>query len=216
MPKKPLTTITPREGLSRRLDVNALISASAEIIDREGIGALTLTVLARALGVKPPSLYAHMHSLDDLQQKVAVFGLQELERAILQAGFGKSGENAVRSLCFAYRDFAHSRPGVYAASYLWLKPDTAEVRETTKRFGEVVMQIMEPLFVGLSRADRVHRLRIIRVALHGMVGLEQAHAFWEPVEVDKTFEHMLDMLIDMATARRPPKRRLPDGLKTVV
>ena len=202
VPKMHLTKIAPREGLSRRLDADALVLVSAEIIDCDGLNALTLKVLAQALGVKPPSLYAHVESLANLQQKIAVFGLQELERTILLAGFGKSGENAVRALCFSYRDFALSRPGVYAASYQWVKLDNAEVRETTSRLSEIVMQIMEPLFVGLERAERVHRLRIIRIALHGFVGLEQANAFWEPVDVNQTFSHMLAMLMAMAGAEK--------------
>ena len=201
MLKKPLT-VKPREGLSRRLNASALVSAASEIIDRDGIGALTLTVLANSLDVKPPSLYAHVQSLDDLQQKIAVFGLQELERAILHSGFGKSGEKAVRALCSAYRDFAHRRPGLYAASYLWVKLDNSEVREMTTRLADVVMQILEPLFVGLDRPDRIHRLRIIRIALHGIISLEQSHAFWEPVDLNQTFDHMLDMLLAMASTKK--------------
>lgn len=172
---------------------------AAELADRDGINALSFTALAKALGVKPPSLYAHVSNFAELRQKIVVFGLNELEREIMRAGFGRSGTEALREVCAAYRAFALRRPGVYAATTLWPSPENAEVREATTRFNDLAMQIMEPLFHGLDRPERVHRLRIIRSALHGIASLEQAQAFWDPVDVDKTFEHMVDMLIDMTT-----------------
>jgi AcrR family transcriptional regulator len=55
----------PRVGL----DSAAVVSAAAELIERRGFEALTLSALASELGVKPPSLYAHVGGLDDLRRR---------------------------------------------------------------------------------------------------------------------------------------------------
>ncbi len=43
-------------------------------------------------------------------------GLAELERGVTRATLGKSGPDAVRALCHAYRAFARHNPGLYAAT----------------------------------------------------------------------------------------------------
>ncbi|MGZ3638658.1 MAG: TetR family transcriptional regulator, partial [Ktedonobacterales bacterium] len=52
--------------MSRRvgLDQEAVIQAAADLVDAEGLDALSLARLAEKLGVRTPSLYNHISSLD--------------------------------------------------------------------------------------------------------------------------------------------------------
>src|SRR3954453_23222548 len=52
----------PRAPLSR----DVIFRAGLELVDQEGIGALTMRRLTRALGVAPMSLYTHVPNKEDL------------------------------------------------------------------------------------------------------------------------------------------------------
>ena len=197
----PSPKLSPRQGNSRRLDVALVLTAAAQLVDRDGPEALTLTSLANELGIKPPSLYAHVESLAALRKQTAVLGLEELERALLRAGFAKTAEAALHAMFRAYREFGLKRPGLYATTYLWTGPENPKALEISSRIGSAVMQALDPLFDGLEKEERIHRLRIMRVALHGFTSLESAKAFWEPTDLGDTFQHLLNSLEAIAKAR---------------
>ena len=56
----------PRQGLDRA----AVVAAAVKLADKKGYGELTLGNLARKLDIKPPSLYKHVKSLEDLQDAI--------------------------------------------------------------------------------------------------------------------------------------------------
>ena len=60
----------PRAGLNSA----AVVEAAARLADSEGLAAVTLAHLAEQLGVRPPSLYAHVASLEDLRRRLAARG----------------------------------------------------------------------------------------------------------------------------------------------
>ena len=53
-----------------RLDKNAVVQAAVEILNAEGVQALTLSRLAEELGIQTPSLYNHVDGLAGLQQEL--------------------------------------------------------------------------------------------------------------------------------------------------
>ncbi|MGR6998488.1 hypothetical protein ACU686_10985 [Yinghuangia aomiensis] len=61
-----------------RLDRTAVITAAARLADAEGVGALTLSRLARALDRHVASLYTHVEGIDGLYRDVALLTQREL------------------------------------------------------------------------------------------------------------------------------------------
>ncbi|MGI8712393.1 MAG: TetR family transcriptional regulator, partial [Solirubrobacteraceae bacterium] len=55
----------PRAGL----DAEAVVTAAARLADAEGLECLTLARLAQRLGVRSPSLYAHVDGLEELRAR---------------------------------------------------------------------------------------------------------------------------------------------------
>ncbi|MGZ3714794.1 MAG: TetR family transcriptional regulator, partial [Ktedonobacterales bacterium] len=53
------------------LDQEAVIQAAADLVDAEGMDALSLARLAETLGVRTPSLYNHISSLDGVRHALA-------------------------------------------------------------------------------------------------------------------------------------------------
>jgi AcrR family transcriptional regulator len=200
MPQEPLNSVPARLGRGRRLDRDALILAAAELTDRDGPEALTLAALATALGVKPPSLYAHISGLKELKTAVAALGLEELEDAVARSSIGKSGADAVKALCWAYRHFAERRPGVYLATVMWTPHDDPAVQAAGRALKETVLKILPRSKARTKFAEQIHLLRIFRITLHGYVALKMANAFGEPVDPDKTFERIIAQLTALANA----------------
>lgn len=179
----------PRAGLTPEL----VVARAGELADRDGYDALTLATLAGLLGIKVPSLYKHVTSLADLQRRLRVAGLRELDDHLRSAAVGRSGTEALLAVGRAYRRYAREHPGHYAAGLR--APDAAdseEVAPVAGRLFELVLAVMRGY--GLEGDDALHAVRGVRAALHGFVALEQAGGFGLPQDVDTSFEHLLTTL----------------------
>ena len=102
----------PRAGLSRR----AVVTAAAQLADEAGWDRLTLAAVAGRLGVRLPSLYKHIPSLDGLRRDVAVLAVTELGQALSAVAVGRAGPDALRAVAAAYRGYGQRHPGRYAAT----------------------------------------------------------------------------------------------------
>ena len=99
----------PRAGLS----TSAVVDAAVDLVDEKGWAALTLAAVASRTGVAAPSLYKHVRNLEALQQKVSARATAELAQALTRSVAGRSGEEALRCLADAFRDYALAHPGRY-------------------------------------------------------------------------------------------------------
>lgn len=72
---------TRRKPRERTLSQAAIVDAALEIVDRDGLDALTMRAVAHALGTGPASLYAHVASKEQLIELL-------VERVIGEVEFG--------------------------------------------------------------------------------------------------------------------------------
>lgn len=79
----------------------------ADLLDREGWDALTINALAAQLGTKGPSLYNHVHSLDDLRRTVRMRVIDDILQMLSTVGAGRTRDDAVMAMASAYRSYAH-------------------------------------------------------------------------------------------------------------
>jgi AcrR family transcriptional regulator len=167
----------------------AIVARAAAIADAEGISAVTLARLAVELGVRPPSLYKHIESLDAIERALAVRGLQEANRRVQAATVGKSRDVALASLARAYRDFARDHPGLYAASQR--KPRAGE--NDVAREAETLIGTLQAALggYGLTGADATHAQRGLRAIIHGFVSLEAAGAFRLKADAGETLDRLV-------------------------
>jgi AcrR family transcriptional regulator len=176
----------PRAGL----DADAVVAAAAGLADADGLAQLTLARLAAALGVRSPSLYAHIDGLPDLRARLATRGAWELAAALQRAAAGRARLEALRAVATAYRRYALAHPGTYAA--MQAPSGGAEAQAAA---GAVVNLILAVLAgYGLAGDDAIHATRVVRSALHGFVSLEREGGFQIPVALDETYERLIRML----------------------
>jgi AcrR family transcriptional regulator len=168
-----------------------VVAAAAEVADEVGWDRLTLAAVADRLGVRLPSLYKHVSSLDGLRQGVATLAVGELAGAVTAAAVGKSGGDALQAFARAYREYARAHPGRYAATLRAPEPGALAHTAAADRLLRVVFAVLAGF--GIADDDAVHVTRALRAALHGFVALEQAGGFGMPEDVDESFRRLLGL-----------------------
>lgn len=177
------------------LDVQSVIQAAADLADQEGIEEMTLAMLASRLGIRTPTLYHYVNGLDGLRQNLALQGKRELARVIGIAIMGRSGSDAVEAMAIAYRAFAHTHPGLYAAAQRASMPEDTAMREAEAEVVGIVLRVVAP-----SEAERdasIHMVRLLRSILHGFVSLEMNGGFGLPQDIDETFRRLVLTMIQI-------------------
>lgn len=173
----------PRAGL----DAAAVVEAAAEIADADGLAAVTLSSVAVRLGVKPPSLYAHVAGLPDLRRRLAVLATEQLADALTPAVAGRAHGDALRAAGRAYRRWALAHPGRHAAIQFVLLPG----EPAAERAVGLMVSVMNGY--ALEGEEAIHAVRGLRAAIHGFVTLEAGGGFGIPLSTDDSFEWLLDL-----------------------
>jgi AcrR family transcriptional regulator len=179
--------LAPRAGL----DKEKVLAAAAEIVDRDGAGGLTVGALAAQLGVRPPSLYNHMESLEQLQQVLAARALGELAACMRGAATGRAGAEALRAVAAAYRGYVLAHPGLYGLTVRVRPLDEAYVAASDETV-KVVLAVLRGY--QLSEKDAVHAARSLRSAVHGFASLEAAGGFGMPFDVAESFDWLINVM----------------------
>lgn len=171
------------------------------MVDADGAAALTLSGLAKHLGVAPPSLYNHVDGLDELRRAVALRAIGELAAALRTAVMGRSGPDALRSAAAAFRAYAVTHPGRYALTTR-AAPEDAEYAAASMEPVEPVLAVLRGY--ALEGDEAIHAARMLRAALHGFVALELTGGFGLDVDVDESFAWLVDGLADALSSARVP------------
>ena len=180
--------------MRKRLTRQTTIDGAIAYADEHGIDALSISALARHLGVAAPSLYVHLPGgLRDLRIALSVKGHRDLADRCRRAATGRSGADALRALAHAQRAYAQEHPALYAATSFAVDGYDDEVRVAADEAAAVTADV---LAVGsLTGAARVHAARGIRSAVQGFCALESAGLFALRVSVDESFAWLVDALV---------------------
>ena len=170
----------------------AVVSVAVELVDEHGPRGLTLAAVARRTGVATPSLYKHVRSVESLQQKVSARVTAELANALSTAVAGRSGQDAVRSLAHAYRDYALSHPGRYPLTQR--VPDAQDPEHLAAAELAVQTVVAALRGYGMGGDEAIDATRVARSALHGFVSLEIDGGFGLPQDVGRSFERLVSAL----------------------
>jgi AcrR family transcriptional regulator len=175
----------PRAGLS----TDKVVAEAAALADELGYDKLTLAAVAERLGVRLPSLYKHVASLDALRQGVAALATRELAEAITAAAVGRAGGEALRAIADAYRGYGRAHPGRYAATVR--APGPADADHSTA--AEAVLRVVFAVLGGyhITGEDAIDATRALRAALHGFITLEAAGGFGIPRDIDRSYDRFV-------------------------
>jgi AcrR family transcriptional regulator len=96
-------TLTPR--------AREIVNAARELLEEEGLDALSMRRLAERLGIRAPSIYKHLPDKQAVEHAVISVGFEEL--AVLFETAVTGSDDPVVAIAHAYRDFARRHPHLY-------------------------------------------------------------------------------------------------------
>jgi AcrR family transcriptional regulator len=167
-------------------------AAAADLADEVGLQELTLSTLARRLGVALPSLYTHVRSLQDLRVRVSTLATAEMADQIADAIAGRSHRDALSAFANAFRDFARAHPGRYAATQRQLTADDLSASDGHARVVRMVYQVFRAY--DLVEPDLTDAVRFVRSLVHGFVALEASGGFQDPRAIEQSWHRAVDAL----------------------
>lgn len=176
------------------LDKDIILKTAADLADAEGIANVTLKALAEKLGVKPPSLYKHINGLEELNKALMLYGWKSLEKKVTRAAVGKSKEDAIRAIFYAYRDYVKEHPGVFEAMQWYNMYQSEENLQATEEIVAVLFQVLSAY--DLQEEQKVHIVRMFRVFLQGFLMVEIHGGFGNLVSITESFDFSLEILLN--------------------
>jgi AcrR family transcriptional regulator len=172
-----------------KLSRDTIVNAALTFLDREGWDALTINALATQLGTKGPSLYNHVHSLDDLRRTVRMRVIGDIIGMLNTVGDGRTRDDAVVAMASAYRSYAHHHPGRYSAfTRMPLGGDDPEYTEATRAAAGPVIAVLTSY--GLDGDNAFFAALEFWSALHGFVLLEMTGVM-DDIDTDAVFTDMV-------------------------
>ncbi len=178
----------PRTGL----DFDSVVQAAVALADSEGLENLTIAKLASFLGIKAPSVYNHIRSLDGVKDHLATQGLLSLLDRSRDAVAGVAGQDALEALGHSQRRFAKEHPGLWAATQLPVAGWSEALQTAADAYLTLVLAVLRGY--GATGEAAIHATRFIRASLRGFIDLELGGGFGLPEDVDASFSTLLNML----------------------
>jgi AcrR family transcriptional regulator len=170
-----------------------LVGEAAALADERGLDFVTLANLAQRLNVRAPSLYNHIESAEELQNRLTLFALRALRDDIARAAIGKNGAAGIMAIANAYRAFAKDHPGMYSATVRAPRPNDVAPHEIAGEILDIVRAILGPF--DLDEDTAIHAIRGFRSIVHGFVSLEAGHAFGLSQSIDESFQVIMQSYI---------------------
>ena len=200
----------------KRLDREQVLSTAEAVIDRDGWPELTMSALARELGVAVPSLYRHVRSLEALRGEIQCRTIRALGVSLERKAMGRSGETAMRAwfadmntssgmraLATTFRRFALEHP--YRYELAMREPvDRVAFEQASLEAGAALTAVIRSY--GIEDASFEPHLSAF-AALHGVVVLESVGFFPSPPIADAVFNRVLDSILELLAAAAPGEAR---------
>lgn len=176
------------------LDKAAIIDAAAKMADKNGMAKVSLKALAAKLGIKPPSLYKHFSGgLDELNKELMLYGYRSLEREITKAAIGKAKDEAIFSICYAYRNFVSEHKGLFEAMQRYNMYQSEEHLQASEGIIAILFQVLEGY--GLRDEQKVHIVRMLRGFLQGFTSIECHGGYGHPASRNDTFDFAIKTIL---------------------
>lgn len=188
----PFASDEGRQG-SARLTPDYVVDAAAKLAEKHGLDSVSLTRVAKILGVQQPALYRHVEGIEALWRALAMRVQQSLHALTVQAAIGRSRDEAICAVAAAWRRYVASNPGIYSSTTRVVVAEDEDLQRST----DETVRLLALALRGYALTKETSPLvaECIRSALHGFCLLEKDDAHPGPHDVDETFGRLVNLLI---------------------
>jgi AcrR family transcriptional regulator len=173
-----------------RTSTEAVVAAGRAVLERDGLEALTMQAVARAVGVRAPSLYKRVASRNALVGLIVETAALELAAEIDGVVEGDDAARDLRALAVAFRDFARRNPATYP---LLFDPRQAKTSVAVRDRSVAAVRRVAGRLAGPER--ELPAARTVVAWANGFVAMELAGAFRLGGDLDEAWEFGLDGLV---------------------
>ncbi|MEU9449220.1 TetR/AcrR family transcriptional regulator [Streptomyces sp. NPDC048277] len=99
----------PRKPL---LSTDRIVATARELVDAEGLAAVSTRRLAAELGVSGPSLYNHFRTKDEILEAVADSVSAQVDLSMFEEGNGRDWRTALHDWAVSYRAALRDHPNI--------------------------------------------------------------------------------------------------------
>ena len=171
-----------------------IIETAARLSNEVGLDNLSLKIIAEELNIKSPSLYNHISSLDEIKERLMLYGWKELGEKVIESAVGIAGYDALKNMCYAFYDYATNNKGVFTAMLWYNKFESEEKNEATTKLFSLLFRVLQPLNISDNNIE--HIIRTLRGFLEGFVLLVNNNAFGNPISIKESFDLSLEIIIN--------------------
>lgn len=158
-----------------------ILDVAERVLEEVGTERFGVGELARALQIRPPSLYKTFRGIDEIEHALISRGFRRLAASLVDAG-------EFDGFCRAYRERALAAPQLYR-----LMTDRPLRRELLEPGAELAA--MRPLLAHYGETSAEHpRSRAAWAAAHGLVSLEIADRFPEGADLTASWRFLVAAL----------------------
>ncbi len=192
-----------RRDRRRQETIDEILSIAEAIMDEEGVNGLSLSEVARRLGVKPPSIYKYFDSLaaifDELFRRGQVAHLDALRHAMA----GRHGLDAVGAALDASGRFGVARPALTQLLFFRPVPGFAPSEEAMAPSVEMVQLLRGAFLEAITsgevgpKTDPDELVWLSSVIVSGVIGqtlANEPHLAWGVGRFSPQLAKLLDAL----------------------
>ena len=174
----------------QRVSTETLVRAVRGIAERDGVDAVTMSAVAAAVGVRPPSLYKRAENRLALLRLAADDAAAELT-GMIDAVAVSTPDPRTRlvGIAHALRTFAARSPRVTTLLF------SAEGTGPSTGATAPVMRILLETMTTIAPDDPLSAARTLTAWAYGFCAMEQSGAFRQGGDVDTAFAHGLDAVL---------------------
>jgi AcrR family transcriptional regulator len=176
-----------------RASKEAVVLTASELADEKGLQGVTLKAVADRLGIRTPSLYNHIESLDDLLRAIAHTGMRAMNSQMSRVAIGKSGDHAIQAVSIEYLTFVTTHPGVYEVIQWAAWHGTHETEQIFASYTELLTTLIDSMRLKTPRVDEI--LHLLTGVLHGYITLQRQNVMDNPDEVRENLSGAIDTVL---------------------
>ena len=182
-----------KRKMNMRVTKAEVIKTASDMADRNGLHNVSLKAIAENLGIRTPSLYNHIGSLDELLREIAHSGMRTMNEKMIRAAIGKTGDSALKLVAVEYLNYMIEHPGVYEIIQWANWNGTEETAAINNEYISLLNAFIIPYNLEIESSREV--LNMITGFIHGYTTLQLRYAFSNPDKVRKELSEAIDTLL---------------------
>lgn len=153
------------------------MSAARDIVQKDGLRALTARSIAASIGYSPGTLYNLFENLDELELHVNASTLDALYAAVSAKNRSGDPEADLNRLLEHYLDFLNGNSELWAAIFDYRRPSSSALPEwyldRVRKLMQLVEDALSPIFADGEDEERREAASVLWSGLHGICTLAQ-------------------------------------------